>query len=273
MAPGFEITGFADEIAPTMDEQIAGLQATGVSWVEVRGVDGVNVLDLTDSQAEKLRSRLDDTDIRVSSIGSPIGKVDVGDDLEDHFRRFGIALQRASQLGCDFVRIFSFYHKDQNPEDVRDVVLEQISRMARAAETAGIVLLHENEKGIYGDSPERCLDLLTHAKSDHFKAAFDPANFVQCGFRPGPAFDLLADHVAYFHIKDAVADTGRVAPAGHGDGDVEQILKWADERGISGFVSVEPHLKADDPEYGGTGAERFAIAVTELRKLLDRLAG
>ncbi|MBT3343393.1 MAG: sugar phosphate isomerase/epimerase [Gemmatimonadetes bacterium] len=267
----FTITGFADEIAPAMDEQVAGLQATQVAWVEVRGVDGTGVLDLTDTQAEQLRRRLVDAGIGVSSVGSPIGKVDIADDLEAHFEQFQIALRRAEQLGCDYVRIFSFYHKDQAAAAIRGLVMEQMHRMTQAAVEAGVTLLHENEKGIYGESPEHCLDLLATVNSPHLRAAFDPANFIQCGHAAKAGFDLLVEHVAYFHIKDAVAATGRVVPAGHGDGALEQILRAAVERGFSGFASIEPHLKADDPDFGGSGAERFATAVAALRSLLDRV--
>lgn len=273
MASAFTLTGFADEIAPALQEQIAGLQATGVASIEVRGVDGIGILDLTDAQTKDLHQRLCDAGISVSSIGSPIGKVDIADDLTAHFERFQLALQRAAQLECGYVRIFSYYHKDQAAAAIRGQVVEQMQQMTEAARAAGLTLLHENEKGIYGESPEHCLDLLTTIDSPHLRAAFDPANFVQCGHAALSGFSLLADHVAYFHIKDAIAASGRVVPAGHGDGEVEQILCAALARGFSGFASVEHHLAADDPDFGGSGAERFAIAVSALRSLLDRLEG
>ena len=193
--------------------------------------------------------------------------------LDVHFEQFRIALRRAEQFGCDFVRIFSFYHKDQAAAAVRSQVMEQMQRMTGAAAEAGVTLLHENEKGIYGESPEHCLDLLTTVNSDYLRAAFDPANFVQCGHAAKPGFDLLAECVAYFHIKDAVAATGRVVPAGHGDGSLEEILRAAVDRGFSGFTSIEHHLKVDDPDFGGTGAERFTKATEALRSLLNRIQG
>lgn len=265
------ITGFADEIAADAGEQISGLRSAGVSHVEVRGVNGTNVLDLTDAEVAAFRHQLDAAAIRVSCVGSPIGKVQIRSDLEAHFRRFETALRRAGQLGCGFVRVFSFYHEGESPEAVRVATIEQLARMTEAAADAGVVLVHENESRIYGDTPERCADLLDSVDDEHLGAAFDPANFVQCSCRPAAAWAALAERVVYFHVKDAVADSGRVVPAGHGDGEVEAVLGEALSRGYAGFLSIEPHLKADDPEFGGTGVERFATAVASLRGILARL--
>jgi len=54
------------------------------------------------------------------------------------------------------------------------------SQFIETEEGSGVVLLHENEKGIYGDTSERCLDLLETMECDYFKAIFDPTNFIQC---------------------------------------------------------------------------------------------
>ena len=239
--------------------------------IEVRGVNGVNVLDLSDDQADAFRRQLDAAGIAVSCIGSPIGKVQIRSDLEQHFRRFQVALLRADQFGCAAVRLFSFYHEGEDAATVRDIVVKQLQRMTIAAAEAGIVLLHENEKGIYGDTPQRCLDLLTAVDHPNLRAAFDPANFVQSGVAVLSAWELLAEWVSYFHIKDAVADPARVVPAGLGDADVESILRAALARGYSGFLSVEPHLHEKDAEHGGSGVERFALATAALRKILHRL--
>ena len=43
--------------------------------------------------------------------------------------------------------------------------------VVREAEGTGITLLHENEKEIYGDTPARCLDILTQIGSPTLRAA------------------------------------------------------------------------------------------------------
>ena len=265
------LTGFADEIAAGGREQIDGLLASGVRHVEVRGVGGTNVLDLSDDETAAFRRRLEDAGIAVSSVGSPIGKTPIRSDLEAHFARFQIALRRADQFGCRFVRIFSFRHEGEEAEQARGEVIGQLRRMTDAAAEAGITLVHENESRIYGDVPERCADLIESVGNPHLRALFDPANFVTCGCDPRQAWERLADHVIWFHIKDKVAASDRVVPAGHGDGEVEAILADALDRGFRGFLSIEPHLRADDPDFGGTGAERFATATAALRRVLARL--
>ena len=270
--PRVWLSGFADEISADPGEQIAVLKETGVNFLELRGVGGKGVLDLTLTEVEDFRQALQDAGIGVSAIGSPIGKVQVRSDLDAHFERFKVAVERACQFGTSRIRVFSFYHESETAEECRDAVLTQMKRMVRYAAGEGCTLLHENERGIYGDTPERCRDLMLSISHPHLRTTFDPANFVQCGVDPRQeAWPLLAEFVEYFHIKDAQAGTGKVVPAGQGNGGLEWILGQALANGFEGYLSLEPHLSADPPTYGVTGAERFAAAVAALRQLLERL--
>lgn len=266
------LSGFGDEIDPEPAEQIACLHRNGLRFLELRGAWGTNVLDLSQAQVGRLEALLQEAGIGVSAIGSPIGKVDIGSDLEAHFARFRVALERARRFACGYVRVFSFYHDGVAPAACRGAVVAELARMARAAAQEGVVLLHENEKGIYGETPERCLDLLRAVDHPCLRATFDPANFVQAGVDPAvEAWPALAEYVAYFHVKDALRSGGRVVPAGCGDGGLDVILRQAVARGFEGFLSLEPHLHADDPRYGGSGAQRFTTAVRHLRQVLERL--
>lgn len=145
-----------------------------------------------------------------------------------------------------------------------------------------MVLLHENEKDIYGDTAERCADLMEELGCGHFRAVFDPANFVQCGQDTWEAFEKLKGHIAYLHIKDALLADGRVVPAGVGDGNVERILRSLLETGYDGFLSLEPHLgsfdglkdlELDDKMLnlppGGEGT--FTLAFQALEGILERI--
>ncbi len=267
-----ELSGFADEIAADARTQIDTLQKTEVRHLELRGVGGKGVLDLTGDEIASFKGQLVAAGIGVSSIGSPIGKVQIRADLEEHFARFELALQRAHEFAAPYVRIFSFYHQEEQAAACRDEVLAFLARMVERAAAENVVLLHENESGIYGDVPERCADLLASIDSPHFRFAFDPSNFITCGADPlREAWPLLQEYTDYFHIKDQVAKSGRVVPAGCGDGGIADILTQAIAQGFTGFLSIEPHLKADDPEYGGSGAERFVHAVDGLRQVLAKV--
>lgn len=270
--PSVKLTGFADEIDADPQVQIEVLLETGVKFLELRGVGGKGVLDLSADEVRAFKRDLAAAGIGVSAIGSPIGKVQVRSDLDAHFLRFELALERAQQFETSYVRIFSFYHKDEEAVACREEVMEMFHRMVDAAAAAGLTLLHENESHIYGDVPTRCVDLLETIDSPTLRAAFDPANFIQVGVDPlSDAWPLLASYSDYFHIKDAVSSSRQVVPAGYGDGGIEEILRQAVASGFSGFLSIEPHLKADDPLHGGTGPERFAKAVTALRTVLDKV--
>ena len=166
----------------------------------------------------------------------------------------------------------------------RSMLEEHLARLEEARRR-GITLLHENEKHIYGDIPERCLDLVKNFYGDNFKVTFDPANFVQCQVQVYPhAYELLAPYIAYLHIKDAYLSDGHVTVAGRGDGSVKEVLTRLSEAGFSGYLSLEPHLtnfvgfsdlEADAAsqvkEDAGMGAKLFAAAAHELRSILKTL--
>lgn len=267
-----KLTGFADEIDADPQVQIKVLLETGVKFLELRGVGGKGVLDLDAGEVQAFKCDLDAAGIGVSAIGSPIGKVQVRSDLDAHFARFEIALERARQFETNYVRIFSFYYEDEEATSCREQIMGMFRRMVDAAAAAGLTLLHENESHIYGDVPTRCVDLLETMNSPVLRAAFDPANFIQVGVDPlNDAWPRLASYSDYFHIKDALSSSRQVVPAGYGDGGIEEILRQAIASGFDGFLSLEPHLKEGDPLHGGTGPERFAKAVTALRTVLDKV--
>ena len=103
------LSAFADEISPDLDVQLATLAAEAIRHVEFRGVWGKNVLDLSDSEIGTVKAALTERGVRLSSIGSPIGKLKITDDFTPHLERFRRALQVAAMLDAPFVRIFSFF--------------------------------------------------------------------------------------------------------------------------------------------------------------------
>lgn len=236
----FIYSAFADEIHPTLSGQMEVLKKHGICHIEARGIDGKNIVEYTPEEAKELKKRLDDNGFSLSALGSPIGKIKITDPMEPEIERFKRLLEAAEVLDTKYIRIFSFY--TDSPEQYRDEVIDRMGQLVRVAEGAPVMLLHENEKGIYGDIPERCLDVLESINSPNLRATFDPANFVQCGVKPLEAFDMLHLYVEYMHIKDALFADGRVTPAGFGEGQVEEILRRLYQAGWSGFTSLEPHL-------------------------------
>lgn len=238
------ITGFADEINKNMDTQIALLNQLGVKWIEFRSGDGINVADYTLDQAKALKEKLDANGIKISAIGSPIGKIGIEDDFEPHLEKLAHVIEIAKILETDKIRMFSFF-MPKEAADVsvyRDEVFRRTKAMIELAKQHNIILLHENEKGIYGDNGPRCLELMKEFFCDNYRCTFDFANFVQCGQDPLEAYEMLAPYVTYVHVKDARNDDHMVVPAGQGDGKLKEVFALLDKAGYEGFLSLEPHL-------------------------------
>jgi sugar phosphate isomerase/epimerase len=266
------LTGFADEISPELDEQLETLAQESMRYMELRSVWNTNVLDLTDAELERVRARTAERGIGISSIGSPIGKVPVTDPFGPHLKRFRRALRAADVMEAPYVRVFSFFiPEDQKPALYRNEVLERMGVLAGEAEDSGVTLLHENEKEIYGDIPSRCLDLLAGVGSPALRAAWDAANFVQCGVRPyREGYASLRPYVEYVHVKDALSGSDRVVPAGEGDGQLPETLSALRASGFNGFFSLEPHLASAGTYSGFSGPELFRKAAGAFKELLRR---
>ena len=233
------IYAFADEASGQIDRQIAAMQRNGLQGLEIRGVDGQNISDITVEKAQEVRRQLDDAGLCVWSMGSPIGKIGIeNDDFAAHLDKLRHTLVLADVLGAKNLRMFSFYMPADKAAQWKNKVFDQVGEMLRVAEGSGIAMCHENEKGIYGDNAQRCFELLE--AFPQMDGIFDPANFVQCGQDTAEAWKLLRDRIKYLHIKDALED-GKVVPAGKGIGNVRAILDDFRVRGGSA-VTIEPHL-------------------------------
>ncbi len=267
----FTLSAFADEVSDDFTEQMDVLEREGVKHIELRGVWGKNVLQLTDDEVARVKEESAARGFGFSAIGSPIGKIKIANPFEPHVERFKRAIWVAKELACPNIRVFSYYMpKGEDPAGSRDEVMRRMRAKVGIAE--GVMLLHENERDIYGDTGERCLDILTEVASDGLGGIFDPANFVQSGENALECWAKLKPHVKYFHIKDSRAD-GTVVPAGEGDGHFVEILTEAVAMGFDGFASLEPHLMHAGRSTGKTGPELFKVAADALKGVLAKAGG
>ncbi len=268
------LSGFADEISPDPGEQLETLAVHSISHLELRSAWGTNVADLDDRQVATFRVALALAGVRVSAIGSPIGKIDIGAPLAPELDRMRRVADVAAELGTGLVRVFSFFIPPGQPaERFRRAVIDRMAALAEIAQDRGLLLAHENEKDIYGDIPERCADLVDAVGSPALRATFDAANFVQCGVAPHTrAYPLIRPHLVYLQVKDALAATGEVVPAGQGDGQVRETLAGLAGSGFEGYVSLEPHLAVAGRHGGFSGPDGFARAAAALKALLAELS-
>jgi sugar phosphate isomerase/epimerase len=263
------ITGFADEISPDLEEQMNVMEAEGISHIEFRGVNGINVLKLTDIELSKVKEQLDARGFKISSIGSPLGKYGIRDDFSVELDNIKRAAEIANYLNSPYIRIFSYFIPEgEDHSSFKEEVISHMKQLIEVAAQYQVTLLLENESKVYGDIDDRCLELLEACNSPRLRMAFDPGNFIMNGVKPvSEALPKLQPYLEYVHIKDASADKQIFVPAGDGDGEFVPFIRSLKETSFSGFLSIEPHLNAYLPDHDGPG--RFVHAVQALKKLLE----
>jgi len=287
-APGnitmFILSAFADEIDPDPQKQIDVLRQSGVNHIELRSILKTNVLDLSDLQVAELKSLFDKHGIRLSAIGSPIGKIKISDPFPPHLERFKRAIHLCKVFDTTNIRVFSYYPADpltpegRGGQDVnwpkhRQEILDRMIEKCQLAAKAGVRLVHENEHRIYGDSPERVVDLmstlLAKAPANSLGAVYDPANYVFCGYDPWQGWQMTRQWTVHFHIKDWKAGEEHGSLPGEGQGRIPEVIADAVAMNYNGFATMEPHLLGGGPTGGVTGPDLFPKAVAAFKKILD----
>ena len=266
-----KLCAFSDEAAKELDGQIAALKRNGVTLTELRSVGDKNVADLTECEAKEIAEILSKNAISVWSIGSPLGKVDIGVDMTEYIRKVEHVCKLANIFGAKRIRMFSFFGAYESSE----TVFENLNKMCEVAAKYGLTLCHENEKEIYGDTVERVLEVLKRVPA--LRSVYDPANFIQVGENSKKSLDALHSKADYFHIKDVIAPTEELVPAGHGDGNIPELIKRIEDDKV---LTIEPHLtlfdaykSIDNTEmkhkfHFNSADEAFDAAVSATKKIL-----
>lgn len=275
------LSAFADEYSANFDEQLTVCKQLNIPNIELRFIDGKNVSTLTDEEVEETACKLEKAGIGVSAIGSPIGKICLDGDMDAHLCMAERVFAMAKRFSAKYVRVFSFYLPEgKTREECRADVLASLERLITLAEKYEVILCHENEARIYGESPAYCLDILEYF-GGRLKAVFDMGNFVLDGHNPYPsAYNMLRKYIAYFHIKDSLF-AGAIVPPGKGEAKIKEVLD--DYRATASkttFITLEPHLQTfdglnalvgkafDNPYKFENSKVAFLVAHEELCKLL-----
>ena len=280
MYKNYKISGFCDEASTQIITQFETIKKLGVEFYEPRIVNDKNISYLTEEETAELLATMKKYGIKATSIGSPIGKIKPEDDFEAHFELYKNTVKVAKALDCKYIRMFSFFLPEGEDYDTyTDFVVERLTRMVKYAEQEGVILLHENEKGIYGNIARRCKVLFEKIPSPNFRAVFDFSNFIECNQETMEAYEMLKPYIEYIHIKDN-HNAEVVLPAGKGDGKIEEILRDLYKNGYDGYLSLEPHLfdyaiPQDASElvksFETDKQKTYAIAYESLVEVLDRL--
>lgn len=267
----FTISAFGDEIADKLADQLDVLRDLQIRYLELRGVWGKNVLNLSDDEAKRAHELCERYDIGISGIGSPIGKSPIEDPIDTELANLKRIIAIGNIVGTRQIRVFSFY-PPKGATDIDQYVptaIERLRALAVVAAENDATLLLENEKGIVGDTVERCDALMKGVAHPALVFAWDPANFVQVGEAQvtTDGWPKLGDAIGYVHIKDALLD-GSVRAAGEGDGQIAQLLTNLRESGYQGMLALEPHLAVAGHSSGFSGPEGMKRAVEALRAVM-----
>lgn len=276
----FTLSAFADEISHDPREQVAVLKQSRVRFIEFRSIYKTNVLMLSDEQIKEFKKLIDGEGIGISAIGSPVGKVAIDADFNQHLDKLKRAIELCGVFSTRGIRIFSYYPPGNDANfDVanwpkyRDEVIRRMAAKAEIAAKSNVVLFHENEHRIYGDSPDRVADILRTVNSPSLRAAYDAANYTYGNFDPVEGWEKTKAYTTHFHIKDwkrgghaAGHDYGVIA--GTGDGQIVHSIKGAVAMGYKGFATMEPHLRGGGPTGGITGPDLFPYAVEAFRAIM-----
>jgi len=267
-----KLSAFADEVTEDFRGQVEYLVQEKVGYIEPRFIDKKNIMDLNQAELKEARQMIQDHGVKVSAIGSPIGKVRLDEPFEPHLDKFKHAVELAQFFETPFIRMFSYYAPEgKNIDDYRDQVMERMAAKVEVVQDVDVTMVHENEANIYGHSAENCADLIKTVGSPKLALAYDPANFVwgeKLTNNVEVCWPVMKPYVVHIHIKDwklGAPDIGSIP--GQGDGQIKELLAELAAMNYDGCMTMEPHLKTGGQFGGSTGPELFSKAIAAVREM------
>ena len=266
------LSAFADEVTEDFRGQVEFLAKEKVGYIEPRFVNKKNLMDLNQRELAEARKLIRDHGLKVSAIGSPIGKVKLDQPFKPHLDKFKHAVELAQYLETPLIRMFSYYAPEgKNIDDYRFQVMDRMVAKLEVLTGTNVIMVHENEANIYGHSAANCADLVKSIDSPKLRLAYDPANFVwgeKITNNVETCWPLMKPYVVHIHIKDwklGAKDVGSMP--GQGDGQIKELLAELAAMKYQGCVTMEPHLRAGGQFGGDTGPELFAQAIAAVRSM------
>ena len=254
--PRLALSVIGDEIGPSLDEMISFAQEHGLKRLDMRTVDGRNLLSMTKPEVIKISRTLESAGISVPAFVSPLfkwkapgkpvpgGKVDFAFDpkqcpVEDPIAH---AIQIAVILGAPHMRIFSYLrYGGFSPGDMYtlngdfgklhgfavqyDITLqlenEPVCNIGNIAELATFFAPADEQaqqNKFEEDGFEAEEEDASQPKVTYLRPLVDIANAWSTGERPSDTdIAVLAPLTTAIHLKDRDLSAGRTVPLGDGD--------------------------------------------------------
>jgi sugar phosphate isomerase/epimerase len=225
-----------DEVSPSLDEGLAFAREEGIGTIDLRVIDGRNVLALSRSELADAARRVRAAGLSVSCICTPLlkwsppGKTariegdQFGFALGDRTPRalYAQAFEAAEILGARNLRIFSYLaYDDYRLDDLR----QPIDDLLAFADKFDMKLHVENESVCNIASLDELEAFATTYRHPRLRALPDIANAYRTS-RPPSAADLarLLPFTDMLHIKDYSDAAGHFVAVGEGDIPIAGLL-------------------------------------------------
>jgi len=271
-----KLSAFADEVTDDFLEQVEYLAVERVGFIEPRFINKKNIMDLTKNELNEAKKMIQDHGLKVSAIGSPIGKVRLDEPFGPHLDKFKHAIDLAVFFETPFIRMFSYYAPEgKNIDDYRDRVMERMAAKTELLKNVDVTMVHENEAHIYGHTAQNCVEIIETVDSPKLRLVYDPANFVwgeKITDNIESCWPVMKPYVVHVHIKDwklGAKDVGSIPGEGHGQ--IKELLAELAAANYEGCLTMEPHLKVGGQFGGSTGPELFSRAIEAVRELADEV--
>jgi L-ribulose-5-phosphate 3-epimerase len=272
-----------DEVSPDLKEALDWAATMGLKHVEIRMVDGRNIMALSDEEVEWVRTEAEERGLFVSGIASPVFKCSLDPDrevasgdtfgqaeenVEAHFAKLVRAIEITKRLGTDKIRIFSFW-REKAPSLYREEIVQKLREAADLAEREGVLLLLENEPSCNGGYAVEVARYVRDVNSPHLRVLWDPGNEAYGGRTAFPqGYQDVRDVLGHVHLKDAlIREDGspQCVPIGMGSVPFADQIRSLEKDGYSGLYTIETHYV---PE-GGTPMDGTKMTLEGLAALLN----
>jgi len=267
-----KLSAFADEVTEDFPAQVEYLARQGVGYIEPRFINKKNIMDLTKAELNEAKKMILDQGLKVSAIGSPIGKVRLDEPFQEHLDKFKHAVDLAVFFETPFIRMFSYYAPEgQNIDDCREQVMGRMGAKVELLRGVDVTMVHENEANIYGHTAQNCVEMVETINSPKLRLVYDPANFVwgeKITNNVEVCWPVMKPYVVHIHIKDwklGAKDVGSIP--GQGDGQIKELLAELAAMNYDGCMTMEPHLETGGQFGGSTGPELFTRAIAAVREI------
>jgi L-ribulose-5-phosphate 3-epimerase len=280
----FRISVINDEISQDFGHSCeVAAHDFGMKWIELRSMWKKNIVNLDEKEVAEARRIIDQFQLKVTDIASPLFKTDWPGAPKSKFSEgagFGAnftyeqqdevlerAIAMAKAFQTDRVRCFDFWRLD-DPSPYRAAINERLLQAANKAGAQGITLVLENEPACNTATGAEAAKALDAVKTPHLMLNWDPGNAATLGETPYPdGYNLLPkDRIGHCHCKDAVKRGTKYdwAPMGGGMIDWAGQFKALKRDGYHFAVSLETHWNG-----GGSPEESSRKSWAGMKKLLQ----